>query len=153
MSSNTITTPDPSVRPAARDVLEGQPDVERLRPDEHPGGAAEQHRLQRPPARHAAGGSITSRSVRPNANSYSPGRATWPDRQNSRVPVEAAVPVAAHAAPPRTRMSGTLASVSTLLTTVGLPKRPTWPGNGGFERGSPRWPSSELKSAVSSPQM
>ena len=49
--------------------------------------------------------------------------------------------------------AGTLASVSTLLTSVGLPKTPTSTGNGGFERGSPRWPSIELKSAVSSPQM
>ena len=50
-------------------------------------------------------------------------------------------------------MSGTLASVSTLLTTVGLPNSPTSTGNGGLLRGSPRLPSIDSKSAVSSPQM
>ena len=50
-------------------------------------------------------------------------------------------------------MPGTLASVSTLLTAVGLPNKPTSNGNGGLLRGSPRWPSIELKIAVSSPQM
>jgi len=50
-------------------------------------------------------------------------------------------------------MSSTLTSVSTLLTTVGLPKRPDSTGNGGLFRGSPRKPSIELNSAVSSPQM
>ncbi len=39
-----------------------------------------------------------------------------------------------------------------LLTAVGLPKSPTSTGNGGLLRGSPRRPSIELKSAVSSPQ-
>jgi hypothetical protein len=34
-------------------------------------------------------------------------------------------------------ISGTLHSVSTLLTTVGLPNSPASNGNGGFERGSP----------------
>ena len=46
-----------------------------------------------------------------------------------------------------------LASVSTLFTTVGLPNRPTSTGNGGLLRGSPRLPSIDSKSAVSSPQM
>ena len=36
---------------------------------------------------------------------------------------------------------------------VGLPKRPAASGKGGLLRGSPRLPSIELKSAVSSPQM
>ena len=49
--------------------------------------------------------------------------------------------------------ASTLTSVSTLLTTVGLPNRPTSTGNGGLLRGSPRLPSIELNSAVSSPQM
>jgi hypothetical protein len=46
-----------------------------------------------------------------------------------------------------------LTTVSTLLIAVGLPKRPASTGKGGFCRGSPRRPSIELKSAVSSPQM
>ena len=76
-----------------------------------------------------------------------------PLTQNSFVPVDCSVPVAAKAGPPWRRMSRTLTSVSTLLITVGLPKRPDWVGNGGLLRGSPRLPSIELKSAVSSPQM
>ena len=53
----------------------------------------------------------------------------------------------------RSRCARTFASVSTLLTTVGLPNRPTSTGNGGLLRGSPRLPSIDSKSAVSSPQM
>ena len=63
------------------------------------------------------------------------------------------VPIPAYASPPSVRIRGMLASVSTLLTTVGLPKSPTWTGNGGLLRGSPRLPSIELNSAVSSPQI
>ncbi len=47
---------------------------------------------------------------------------------------------------------GMVASVSTLLSTEGLPHRPFWAGNGGRGRGSPRLPSMEVMSAVSSPQ-
>ncbi len=59
----------------------------------------------------------------------------------------------ASAPPSSPRMSGTLTSVSTLLTAVGLPNSPTSTGNGGLLRGSPRLPSIDSKSAVSSPQM
>ena len=38
---------------------------------------------------------------------------------------------------------GTVASVSTLLTSVGPAYRPSIAGNGGFSRGLPRLPSSE----------
>ncbi len=48
---------------------------------------------------------------------------------------------------------GTTAMVSRLLTVLGMPKAPACAGNGGLSRGSPRLPSSELRSAVSSPQM
>ena len=54
--------------------------------------------------------------------------------------------------PSRTRV-GTIAIVSTLFTVVGQPNAPDCAGNGGLSRGSPRRPSSELSSAVSSPQM
>jgi hypothetical protein len=76
-----------------------------------------------------------------------------PETQNSFGPVEPWVPIAANASPPSSSTSGTLASVSTLLTVVGRPNSPTWTGNGGLLRGSPRLPSIELNSAVSSPQM
>ena len=64
-----------------------------------------------------------------------------------------AVPMRAYAGPPSSTMSRTFTSVSTLFTSVGFPNSPACTGNGGLLRGSPRKPSMELKSAVSSPQM
>ena len=46
-----------------------------------------------------------------------------------------------------------LASVSTLLITVGFPNRPWVVGKGGFMRGNPRLPSINSNRAVSSPQI
>ena len=63
------------------------------------------------------------------------------------------MPSSLNQAPPLSTMNGTFISVSTLLTIVGLPNRPLTAGNGGLSRGWPRRPSSELSSAVSSPQM
>src|SRR5205823_4276415 len=97
--------------------------------------------------------SITLLRRVPYGTSYTPGRSMQPDRQNSRVPVDMPEPAVANAAPPNSTISGTLTSVSTLLTTVGLPNSPDETGNGGLLRGSPRYPSIELNSAVSSPQM
>ncbi len=97
--------------------------------------------------------SRTWRSVAPKATSYTPGRATWPETQKSFGPADSFVPMAANAGPPSRTMSSTFTRVSTLFTTVGFLKRPTWVGKGGFDRGSPRKPSMELKRAVSSPQM
>jgi hypothetical protein len=45
----------------------------------------------------------------------------WPLQQKSRVPVLFSAPTEANQAPPRMTMWGRLESVSTLLTTVGLP--------------------------------
>jgi hypothetical protein len=50
-------------------------------------------------------------------------------------------------------MPGTAPSVMTLLTTVGLPNRPSSAGSGGLARTMPRLPSRLSSSAVSSPQM
>ncbi len=61
-------------------------------------------------------------------------------------------PSAAYHSAPCSRISGRLASVSTLLMTVGLPNRPLTAGNGGRGRGMPRRPSMLWISAVSSPQ-
>src|SRR5215472_5047993 len=55
-----------------------------------------------------------------------------PQRQNSLVPDESGVPVAANAAPPSRRIKGTLARVSTLLTAVGWRKSPAWVGKRGL---------------------
>jgi hypothetical protein len=49
-------------------------------------------------------------------------------------------------------MTGTEASVITLLITVGLPNRPSSAGSGGLARTTPRLPSRLSSMAVSSPQ-
>src|SRR4029077_4672057 len=98
-------------------------------------------------------GRTTSRNVGPNGTSYTPGLPTWPDTQNSLVPVDIPLPVRANASPPSSTIGSALTSVSTLFATVGCPKRPTSTGKGGLLLGSPRYPSIELNSAVSSPQM
>ncbi len=64
------------------------------------------------------------------------------------------VPKAVKAAAPFVMIHGRLASVSTLLTTVGWRYRPLAAGKkGGLRRGMPRFPSSDSISAVSSPTM
>ena len=86
-----------------------------------------------PPAR-----SRSSPQRRPERHLVHAGPRDVPDRQNSFVPVERPVPVAANASPPCSTIGSTLTSVSTLFATVGWPKRPTSTGNGGLLRGSPR---------------
>src|SRR5262249_57393864 len=108
-------------------------------------------RARRPGRRPAA--SIAGRSVTPNSYSYRPGRSTQPDRQNSRVPVELAVPISANAGPPIRRISSTDSSVSTLLIAVGLLNRPDCAGNGGLFRGSARLPPVGLARPGSPPAL
>ena len=50
-------------------------------------------------------------------------------------------------------MYGTAATVSTLLTMVGWPRKPLTAGNGGLMLGCPLRPVTELIRPVSSPQM
>ena len=69
------------------------------------------------------------------------------------MPVEFSTPTFAYSSPPMAMIFGTDATVSTLLTSVGDAYSPSMAGNGGFVRGLPRLPSSESRSAVSSPQM
>ena len=69
------------------------------------------------------------------------------------MPDEFSTPSFAYSAPPIAMIGGTVATVSTLFTSVGEAYRPEIAGNGGFERGCPRLPSSDSSSAVSSPQM
>src|SRR3954468_4889899 len=83
--------------------------------------------------------------------SYTPGLATWPLTQNSFGPPFFSGPSPANHSGPFTTMLGTLQSVSTLLTAVGQPYRPTTAGNGGLSHGCARLPSSDSMSAVSSP--
>ena len=119
-------------------------EVEVARPGEAARRAAEQHRLQLGAGAHAAGeldqlpeGDAELDLVHARTGDRARTGRTGAGWRRAR----------------RARSPGTLASVSTLLTAVGLPNRPTSNGNGGLLRGSPRWPSIELKIAVSSPQM
>ena len=152
-SSKTTATPEPSVVPAARVsscVSLSASSSARTKPP-----AAPPRRIARngrPPATPPAMSS-SAPSVVPKGISYTPGLVTQPLRQKSRVPVLCAVPVAANAAPPSITIGSTFTSVSTLLTTVGLPNNPCVTGNGGLLRGSPRFPSIDSKIAVSSPQI
>src|SRR4051794_41550482 len=65
---------------------------------------------------------------------------TWPVRANTLVPLLFSVPTLANESAP-SRMIGTmLASVSTLLISVGQPQRPDSAGYGGGGGGGPRAP-------------
>lgn len=89
----------------------------------------------------------------PNGSSQTPGFFTRPEKPISLVPLSSLPEMPVYHSTPFAKMAGTLHSVSTLLTQVGLPHTPALAGNGGLERGLARRPSSELISAVSSPQM
>ena len=75
-----------------------------------------------------------------------------PERANTLVPGLFSVPKLRNQSAPWKTMAGTLARVSTLLMMVGQWNRPDSNGKGGFWSGSPRRPSTEFISAVSSPQ-
>ena len=96
---------------------------------------------------------MISREEIPSGISKLPGFLTLPETDTSFVPVEPCVPIFAYSSPPISMIGGTVASVSTLLISVGPWYRPWLAGNGGLRRGLPRLPSSESSSAVSSPQM
>ena len=68
------------------------------------------------------------------------------------VPLLSIVPIELNQSAPFSIITGTLTSVSTLLTTVGRPKSPLVAGYGGFALGLPLFPSILLIKAVSSPQ-
>ena len=78
---------------------------------------------------------------------------TSPEIETSFVPADPSTPIVAYSAPLIDTIAGSVASVSTLLISVGPAYRPSTAGNGGFRRGLPRLPSSESSSPVSSPQM
>jgi hypothetical protein len=63
-----------------------------------------------------------------------------------------ALQMLANASAPRRIIHGTIARVSTLLMSVGLPHKPDCAGNGGRKRGIPRRTSTDAIRAVSSPQ-
>ncbi len=88
----------------------------------------------------------------PIGTSTKPVFRSLPVRANTLVPLLFSVPIAANCAAPCRSMCGRLASVSTLLMTVGLPNNPLVDGKGGRIRGKPRYFLIEAISAVSSPQ-
>ncbi len=81
------------------------------------------------------------------------GLLTCPEMQKSLVPAFPLRPNEANQLAPRRKMVGATATVSTFVTVVGQPYRPTFAGNGGFNRGLPGLPSSDSNKPVSSPQM
>ena len=76
--------------------------------------------------------SMTRRSGVPSSTSPTSGATTSPTTVATIVPGDSAVPIERNQSAPRARMCGTLASVSTLLTSVGFgpPPRPARPGVG-----------------------
>ena len=63
------------------------------------------------------------------------GEFTFPEIQNIFVPVFFGLPSDANHFPPLLKIVGTTAIVSTLLTIVGHPYKPTRAGKGGFNLG------------------
>src|SRR5215216_2191765 len=94
---------------------------------------------------------ISSLSVTFIGASNVPGRFTAPLTQNIFGPPFFSGPSDAYHSAPRVITSGTLHSVSTLLTAVGHFHAPSTAGKGGLKRGCARLPSSDSSSAVSSP--
>ena len=65
--------------------------------------------------------SMSSRKEMPISSSTLHGLFTWPEMQNSLVPVLLGLPSPENQPPPRRRMVGATAIDSTLLTVVGQP--------------------------------
>ena len=87
--------------------------------EEPPG--IEQSRLSQPPRMPPQCRSMSSRKVIPSSSSTLHGLLTWPETQNSLVPVLFLPPRPANHAPPRRRIVPATAIDSTLLTVVGQP--------------------------------
>ena len=84
--------------------------------------------------------SNNSRNVILISSSTTIGLLTWPEIPNNFVPRLLGLPNDENQDAPRRRMVGHTATVSTLVTVVGHPKRPILAGNGGFKRGLPALP-------------
>mmetsp|Transcript_20774 Transcript_20774/g.64602 ORF Transcript_20774/g.64602 Transcript_20774/m.64602 type:complete len:200 (+) Transcript_20774:513-1112(+) len=119
--------------------------------EEPPGMTAS--RLSQPPRTPPQCFSSSSRSGMLISSSTVIGLLTCPEMQKSLVPELFLRPNDANQSPPRRRIVGETATVSTFVTVVGHPYRPAFAGNGGLSRGLPVLPSSDSIRPVSSPQM
>src|SRR5438552_12696041 len=115
-------------------------DGRRIGTDDPPGITALSVRPSRTPPAHP---SISSRSVMLIDASKTPGRRTWPLTQYSFGPPFFSGPSAAYHSAPFATMRGALYNVSTLLTAVGLPYRPTGAGDGCLLGGCARLSSTD----------
>ena len=138
VSSMTITAAVPSSEPAAITPSKSS-GVSRCSPvsigvDEPPGV----HALRVWPSRTPPAISSSSPKVVPSGTSNWPGLFTWPETLKIFGPGDFSVPIERNQSAPPLTMNGTLAMVSTLLTTVGDWYSPCVAGKGGRSRGWPR---------------
>ena len=119
--------------------LERELEVELVGPDEAAGRAAQQHRLQLAAAGDAAGQveHLAQRDAERRLVEAGPLDAAG-EAEAAGCRSTARCRSARTRRRRRARCPSTLIRLSTLLTTVGLPNRPTSTGNGGLLRGSPR---------------
>ena len=152
-SATTTMPPDPTTAPAAisASYSTGVPNM--LAGMQPPLGPPIWTALAALPSRHPPPTVLmSSSSDNPNGTSTSPLCVTLPVSAKTFVPRLLPVPIAEYFSAPWAMIHPTLARVSTLLMQVGLPQSPEVVGKGGLGRGMPRLPSTEVISAVSSPQ-
>ena len=89
----------------------------------------------------------------PAGANLTPGFFTLPDTENVLRPFLPLRPWLLNQTAPFSKISLTQKTVSTLCINVGLPKSPTWDGNGGLCLGKPLLPSKLSNIDDSSPQM
>src|SRR6185312_9244067 len=106
------------------------------------------------------GSSMSSPNEIPIGTSNTPERLTSPLTERNRLPLNEndggpslRQPLAAYLAPPLSTMNGAQARVSTLLTAVGLSRKPLLASSGGRFRGWARRSSIASINADCSPQM